>query len=461
MGKAGQALQETLKRHDISQSRLAKELGVDRPIVFRWFHGRTDPTADTVVQIAQALKSLDPTAATSFINLYLGEFVTDNPLAVNSNQLLDSENVNVTALSQIFDGANESYQYILFLSLLDILEHRQFDVTAPIGFNELALEMLTNGWIVYGYFKLSLGIQDRIARQLHSLLMDNNPSFLEEFTLDKQRLRSILGRTDYGQLIRYTSGTGVYRLVQPFFKQEVQDLKGKALSQAILHLATAKFHEFKPLYGFNGEQINDCTALLMAPDWADYFRHHFRIIKGWALWQWLQYMQIHNPTTLNLVNKLLLPPTQNVLHWQTKFWRSVINHHPLRCVYSGAPLTASNLALDHFFPWSFVAHDHLWNLMPIAPAIAPTRSNHIPADLYLRDFVALQHLALTTNHQHLPRTAWQRAIASYGNDLNLGDRDLLDHEKLFSAYEALFHSLKNLALKQGFRDGWVYGSQSS
>jgi len=456
MGKAGQALKQALKCHDISQSRLAKALGVERPIVFRWFHGRTDPTADTVVQIAQALKSIDPSAATSFINLYLGEFITDNPLAVDSNRLLDSEKVNVTALSQIFDETDESYKYMLFLSLLDILEHRQFDVTSPISFSELTLEILTNAWIVYGYFKLSLGTPDRIADQLKSLLMENNQSFLEAFHLDKARLRSILQRTNYSRLIHYTSSKGIYQLVQPFFKEAIQGLKEKAVNQRIVHLASSKFREIKPLYVFNADHIDDCTAILIASEWADYLKQHFTIVRGWASWQWLQYMQVHNPTTLNLVNKLFIPPAKNPLNSQIKFWKSVMNHHSLRCVYSGEPLTAKNLALDHYLPWSFVAHDHLWNLTPIAPGIYESKVNHIPADQYFRQFVDLQHLALTTNHRHLSKTAWQKAIAPYVSDLNLGDEDLLDHTKLSNAYQTTFYSLKNLALRQGFRDGWVY-----
>jgi hypothetical protein len=85
------------------------------------------------------------------------------------------------------------------------------------------------------------------------------------------------------------------------------------------------------------------------------------------------------------------------------------------------------------------------------------RGNSIPSDHYLQTFVDLQHLALTTNYRHLSKTTWNKAITPYFNDLNLDDEDdLLDRKKLFNAYKTTFNSLKPLALRQGFQDGWTY-----
>jgi predicted transcriptional regulator len=77
MGKAGQALRQTLKTYGISQNKLAVTLGVDRSVVFHWFHEHRDPAAETVSQIAQALQQLDPEASEAFVRLYLGDFLRD------------------------------------------------------------------------------------------------------------------------------------------------------------------------------------------------------------------------------------------------------------------------------------------------------------------------------------------------------------------------------------------------
>jgi transcriptional regulator with XRE-family HTH domain len=75
MGKAGKALKQALKTYGISQNKLAVSLGVDRAVVFHWFHEKRDPSAETVVQIAAALKGINPDAAAEFIRLYVGDFL--------------------------------------------------------------------------------------------------------------------------------------------------------------------------------------------------------------------------------------------------------------------------------------------------------------------------------------------------------------------------------------------------
>jgi transcriptional regulator with XRE-family HTH domain len=69
------ALREALETYGISQNKLAVALGVDRSRIFKWDHEQRDPTAETVVQIAEALKGINPNAAVEFIQLYVGDFL--------------------------------------------------------------------------------------------------------------------------------------------------------------------------------------------------------------------------------------------------------------------------------------------------------------------------------------------------------------------------------------------------
>lgn len=72
MGKAGQALKQVLEEYGISQYSLSVVMDVERNNVYRWANEKRDPTAETVVEIVRALKSMNPEAAESFIKLYLG-----------------------------------------------------------------------------------------------------------------------------------------------------------------------------------------------------------------------------------------------------------------------------------------------------------------------------------------------------------------------------------------------------
>lgn len=75
MGRASQALKHVLEAYGISQNRLAIALGIDRSGVFKWVHDQREPTSETIVEITQALKTMNIEAAREFVKLYLGEIV--------------------------------------------------------------------------------------------------------------------------------------------------------------------------------------------------------------------------------------------------------------------------------------------------------------------------------------------------------------------------------------------------
>jgi transcriptional regulator with XRE-family HTH domain len=75
MGRASQALKQVLETYDISQNSLAVAMGVKRGSVNRWFHDKRDPTAETVIEIVQALKTINPEAAREFVRIYISDLV--------------------------------------------------------------------------------------------------------------------------------------------------------------------------------------------------------------------------------------------------------------------------------------------------------------------------------------------------------------------------------------------------
>ena len=75
MGRAGKALREVLTQYGISQNSLAVKMGLQRSAIYKWYHEERDPTAETVADIVQALKSLNNQAAETFIQLYLGNML--------------------------------------------------------------------------------------------------------------------------------------------------------------------------------------------------------------------------------------------------------------------------------------------------------------------------------------------------------------------------------------------------
>lgn len=114
-------------------------------------------------------------------------------------------------------------------------------------------------------------------------------------------------------------------------------------------------------------------------------------------------MQKNNRNVPNLVNKLFAPEKRNSLTNQANYWRFILEKQPIKCIYSGQILNKNSISIDHYLPWSFVAHDHLWNLIPTMNNINSSKSNNIPSSQYLVKFIQLQHQGLTISHQYLPR----------------------------------------------------------
>jgi len=456
MGKAGQALRQVLETHNISQSLLARELEVEHPIVFRWFHEHTDPTAETVFEIVQSLQKINTAAATDFVQLYLGNAINSTH-HTSTQGLPKSDRVNVSLLSQIFDNTTTSYKYLYFLSLLDIIRRRQFDTLSPISFQEIVVEMLANAWYPHNYFKLSFGTQDQIANKLESLALEITEPILKYRDTDKKLLRKAIQAQAVDDIVTFISRYVPFRLIRPFFDRETKGLVDAKVNQVIVNLSRHQFDVIKPLYHFDFEYVKDCKGIILHQDWVEYFAENYLVVRGWALWEWLNYMQLRNPTVPNVVNKIFMPQQRDSLVQQTKYWKIILEHQDIECIYSQVKLDKEKLSLDHYLPWSFVAHDQLWNLIPTSPSVNSAKSNNIPSQHYFDDFVKLQHLGLNVSYQYLSKNQWLKYTEFYVAELRVSQADeLLRLEVLKKAYESTIIPLISLATIQGFTPNWIY-----
>jgi HNH endonuclease len=198
---------------------------------------------------------------------------------------------------------------------------------------------------------------------------------------------AIKNKNRYDELVRYVP----FRLIRPFFK-ELRGLKDYQVNNRITIVAEDMFEVRKPLYKFN----QTATEIIIHPEWATYIQANYRIIRGWAAWGWLQYMQRNNRNTPALANKLFPPRERESMQFQISYWEEVLkNCADFRCVYSDKILTLQDMSLDHYLPWSFVAHNQLWNLVPVPKSVNSSKSDRIPNNIYFEKFVKTQHLGIT------------------------------------------------------------------
>lgn len=369
--------------------------------------------------------------------------------------------LNIGALAALFRHTTNSYKFVFFLALLNLLKRHRFDGTRPYSYAEIVVEMLAIAWYPHSYFKLSFGAQDTIAHKLDALDL-NSAANAHRFIRDSQALRGALESRDLKDAQRLMDFVP-YRLLIPFLEPQLQGIDKGAwmvFEQAMPAITNAHFTSVRPLYRFNSDDYRCCTQLHIHPDWAAYLHEHYGIIQGWASWHWLHYMQRRNPSTPALACKLFPPTQRSALTPQTRYWRTILQHPDcpeLRCIYSGVPLRVASFALDHYLPWSFVVHDQLWNLIPVPAAVNSAKSNRLPSADYFSGFVTLQHQGLLIARQSLGDARFGRAVEDYLNDLQLPTLDaLLDFDHLRRAYEQNIGPLLTLAAHQGFTPDWHY-----
>lgn len=297
-------------------------------------------------------------------------------------QLPESDELDISRLAAVFSNTTNSYKFYWLLAILDGL--RETGQTR-FSMRDLSLRMVANVWYPLDYFKLSFGRQDGfkpIADFVSErITVDNRPTAPNLFS----QLNARLSATNLTQLHRRVSvllNWVPYRFIRPFFAQETRGLLDQHVNTRIVELAS---QSEKAPYRFIGDDIE------LNDRWAAYLQQNQAILRGFTSWHLVRFLQKNNPNVIGLTEKLEKPGIR-MLNTANKFWKEYLRANPaLTCVYSGQIITTANLSLDHFLPWSFVAHDQIWNIIPTPKPVNSAKNDWLPSiDLYFSGYAEQQ-----------------------------------------------------------------------
>ena len=124
----------------------------------------------------------------------------------------------------------------------------------------------------------------------------------------------------------------------------------------------------------------------------------------------------------------------------------------------------NNLSIDHFVPWSYVAHDELWNLNPTTRSVNSSKSNHLPEwDLYFTPLCDLEYkvyeLIWTSNAVH---KKFDICAKEHLNSMEVRQRiyrEGLQFEEFTHALEEALQPVYMSAKNCGFRN-WIYPGET-
>lgn len=372
-------------------------------------------------------------------------------------QLPEADNLPVQHLVATLKDTAASYKFYWFMAILDAV---RYDEPSPISFHYLLSRMVALAWYPNNYFRLAFGRADQTARCVSLLKQETGISGNEKIAFICSEAMRLFSSRSESSAVRELRKLGRYvpfRFLRPWFSNDLAGLRDDHVNEKIRYLAAENFqrHDNLPLYRFAASG----NAIELQPRWRGYIRRHIAVLQSFADWHLLQYVQKFNPNVPGLANKLFAPEKRD-MKTAKEFWSLA---GPTRCIYSGAEVVVASAELDHFLPWSFVAHDLLWNIIPVAPAANGAKSDSLPSlDRYFEPYASTQFAAMRKVGEIRSDKA-KKLLEDY-QILVTGQTGLdvleTDKQTFTGILERTIKPQYEIAANMGFQKNWVYGKEA-
>jgi hypothetical protein len=368
----------------------------------------------------------------------------------NKQFMFPHSELPISNLSRVFDDTTNSYKYFWFKAIIDNVRYSR---SPEIKLNDIFIDMIASASYPSKYFRLNFGSQDKMSHYISMLA----PSFSSRVELSISEVRDIIKKAPpkifnsvVGQLQKYVP----YRFLTPFFSIKLRGLVDNDKSSKIKELSAKEHIDCCP-YHFN--DVND--KLILHQKWLDYFIVNNTILLDFCMWNLLKYLQKRNPNTPNLCAKLF-PPSNRDLNIAHNYWDIILScDQNIKCIYSGKNIDKETYGIDHFIPWSFTAHDLLWNLTPTTKEMNSSKSDILPnLEKYLTPFINLQYksIKLFTSSKGASKVLEDYQLLTKLPTI----KDLVNlSEDVFSEFLRNEINAQNaIAINMGFQENWECAS---
>ncbi len=282
-------------------------------------------------------------------------------------QLPYSDQLNIAALSRLFDNKAECYKLFWFQAILGKVCAGE----TALVYEDLIDEMIADAWYMVTEYHLNLGPRDTLEKVVDHIYRTTGM----RPTVKKQDILCWLKWCEDPVVIKYKRDLTLnvpYRLQAPFLEDFRTDTWNRGTKELAFHINQQKrlMYYFDAISGLQ-------TKIHFDEDWEDYLVENQEILRGWIQYNMIIYLQRRNPSVPGISDKLY-PPQERKLEKVKKYWKLLSELETFHEIYGGTEVTKSNISIDHFVPWSYVAHDEFWNLHPTTRAINSSKSNNLP-----------------------------------------------------------------------------------
>jgi hypothetical protein len=371
---------------------------------------------------------------------------------------LNITNKKLQPLDNVFKSTAATYKFYWFLAILELINERAN--TQPINnrssitisFADLSYKMIANAFYAVKRYRINFGQSDSLQQIVESLStrfnMVNNGKISREYwttTAIEALLTANADDKDVVQAVDLLSRYVPYRFLTAWIKLSPMPdgKKNAALEKQSQQLAEELGYQC--IYWIDGQEITVDSVYI------DFMLDHFVELRDFIYWNLLVFLQSKNPNTPALAYKILPPdPNRESLIKQHRFFDILFtNGYKSKCIYSGIYIDPDEYALDHFLPYSYVAHNLLFNLIPVSQSLNSSKSNYLPdLDTFLPKLAA-EHRTIFQFAHSLKSEA--TILEDY---LILGSSYLqmeqASDEYFATIYRSYFSPAYDIALSQGF-----------
>ena len=315
-------------------------------------------------------------------------------------QLPISYKLPIDKLSACFNNTTATYKYYWLFSIIEQLELGKKDIPKI----DLFAGMVANSWYTINYFKVSFGKYDLLQQKVefisHSeqISINAEKSFILNSLINSSNIETIRALMHFDKNVPY-------RFLSPWFpnksEKEVYQYSSDSNINALYTLKKDSI------------SIND--------KWLRYLIDNAHLIKSFCLWSLTLFLQSRNPSVPDIANKLIKPAKRNSLNSQkVHFWDLVIEDlEVVKCIYVNKSLQRGQYDCEHFIPYSFVAHDLIWNLIPADKSFNSSKSNKLPnLEKYFVPFYNLHKSAVEVMKMKHPNSKYLEEYLTIFPDLD-------------------------------------------
>lgn len=369
-------------------------------------------------------------------------------------QLPFSDELEIEYLGRLFDNTSECYKFFWFKAIVTkILEGK-----ATISYEELIDEMIADAWYMVTEYHLNLGPKDTLEALVLYMQKESSikSSDKKNIILDYLKNTSDLEIRKRKRILTYNVP---YRLQAPFMGLIRGEEWKCSESDLVVKINREKrlMYYFSALNGMN-------TTIEIQPEWVNYIVKNQEIVKGWLEYRMIIYLQRKNPSVPGIADKLY-PPQERKLEKVKMYWKLLLSLQPVYDIYGQELLDSKDLSIDHFIPWSYVAHDELWNLHPTTRSINSSKSNKLPDwAVYFPRLSQIEYFSYKMMWKYdKVHKEFEKCARVHLNNEDVRRRIYrkgIEYQEFAGELENVLHPVYQSAKNCGFGN-WIYDARSS